>query len=165
MEKWKKIKGFEDYQISNLGKVKSFKRTKSIILKPQTTKKGYKLVEFRKDGQRNFFCVHRLVLQAFNPTKSKTKIFVNHKNGIKSDNKLSNLEWCTQEENQEHAFRHNLHGNPRKEVICLETSQIFLSAGDASRYYNCKKLNTVASYIYQKTRLFGKLTFVYLEDL
>jgi len=100
------------YQISNLGRIKTVardvnnyrKHRPSIILKQTTRKKdGYKQICLRKNGDSKYVMVHRLVATAFipNPYNKKT---VNHKNGIKSDNKIENLEWMTLSENIQHAF-------------------------------------------------------------
>ena len=107
MENWKEVKGFEDYQVSNLGNVKSLKRGKIILIKKETCVKGYYRVALFKDGVRKYFSLSRLVAEVFIPNL-ENKPQVNHINGIKTDNRLENLEWNTQSENMKHAYKNGL---------------------------------------------------------
>lgn len=114
MEVWKKIKGFEGYyEISNLGNVKSIDRVvknglnserkiKERILKNNISKTGYFVVGLKNNNNRKTLKTHRLIAIHFidNPDR---KGFVNHKNGIKTDNSIFNLEWVTIKENNIHA--------------------------------------------------------------
>ena len=109
MSKWKDIKGYENlYKISNLGEVKSLPRktTKGGIIKPNRTT-SYQRICLVKNGFIKSYSIHRLVALAFIPNP-QSKPYVNHKNGIRSDNRAINLEWVTPSENNLHAFRNNL---------------------------------------------------------
>ena len=98
-EIWKDIKGFEGlYQVSNLGRVKSFYRLKEKILKPSIEHKGYYRVHLHKNSIGKRYYVHRLVWEAFNG-QIPENMQVNHINEIKTDNRLKNLNLMTAKEN------------------------------------------------------------------
>lgn len=80
---------------------------KTAILRPAKDKKGYLRVGLQKNGKLSSHRVHRLVALTFLPNP-ENKEQVNHVNGIKQDNRLENLEWCTGKENMIHAYRAGL---------------------------------------------------------
>ena len=105
IEIWKDVPNYEDYQISNLGRVKSLKRidalgrrVKEKILKLAINHKGYYKVPLCKNSKVRFYYVHRLVWEAFNK-QIPENMQVNHINEIKTDNRLSNLNLLTPKEN------------------------------------------------------------------
>ena len=102
-EVWRPITDYEDYQISNFGRVKSFKQDKIIIRKPKLNVQGYLRVDLCKGGKQKWFSVHRLVAEAFIPNP-EGKPEVNHRFGNKIDNRVSELEWMTGRENKQHAY-------------------------------------------------------------
>lgn len=97
------------YQVSNLGRVKSLPRNTNnqykngLIMKPRYSF-GYLKLQLRKNGKSKMFFIHRLVAMAF-LENYKAELQVNHKNGIKNDNNLKNLEMVTPSENQLHSYR------------------------------------------------------------
>ena len=115
-EIWKDVSGYEGYyQVSNLGRVKSLDRWityrdgrkyfyRSKIKSQAKYRGGYLFVSLKVNRHQFSAKVHRLVAQAFIPNP-ENKPQVNHKNGIRTDNRVENLEWVTCSENHLHAFR------------------------------------------------------------
>lgn len=103
MELFKDIEGFENYQISTLGRVWSKSRHKIMSVGNHKSNSGYIQVMLYKDGKYHWKYIHRMVAKAFleNPTILRT---VNHKDGNKLNNKVDNLEWASDEQQQRHAF-------------------------------------------------------------
>ena len=95
-----KVKDFEDYTIDETGNVFSIRKNK--YLKQTTNRNGYCKVTLQKDKYRKMFSVHRLVAQAYLKNYSNT-LQVNHINGIKTDNRVENLEMVTAKENMQKA--------------------------------------------------------------
>ena len=111
-EEWRDVVGANGitkgkYQISSLGRARSFKAGKVKILRPVYDGKGYAYVGIHKDGEQKKIHIHALVAKAFVPNPDN-KPFVNHINGIKSDNRVENLEWVTPSENIQHALKTGL---------------------------------------------------------
>ena len=112
MTEWRSIIDYPGYEVSDDGRVRSIERTvvdrrslrhfQSVMLKPRL-KRGYPVVVIRDAGATKNASVHRLVATAFLPNP-ENKPQVNHKNGIPTDNRVSNLEWCTAAENTQHSY-------------------------------------------------------------
>lgn len=158
MERWEKIKGYTGYEISNMGRVRSTKRYKEgKILALNTNKRGYVSICLWKNNVGKTYRLHRLVALAFIP-KIEGKELINHKNGIKSDNRVSNLEWCNQKENIKHAIDNGYCDKrieeKRKPIKC-SNGMIFKSSYEAAmwlyqtKYSGKKKVKTMASKIRQ----------------
>lgn len=116
MEKeiWKDIEGFEKlYQVSNLGNIKSLIKNK--LLNPIKLKNGYLYVNLYKNGIPKRYYIHRLVAETYIPNPDNLDQ-INHKNEIKTDNRVENLEWCT--------IKYNMnYGTLKKRMIETKTKQ------------------------------------------
>lgn len=152
---WYPLKGYEGlYEITQCGMVRVIGNQKALnsvlgkngsnVLSQQLTKFGYKKVLLSKDGLRKTYTVHRLVALTFidNPFNKKT---VNHIDGNKTNNNLSNLEWATQSENVLHSFnqlgkksvwlgKKGALSHSAKSVICLQNGFVFDTVKDAAEF-------------------------------
>lgn len=144
LDNFKVIEGFENYMIDKQSNI--YSKSKKIILN-QTLNNGYyyrvNLCKNNKDKEYKILSVHRLVALAFleNPQNKK---FVNHKDGDKSNNSLSNLEWVTSSENQQHAVKTGLLKVKGKNinVINQKTNEIvntFTSIKEAAIFYKTRE--------------------------
>ena len=168
-EIWKDIDGFNgNYQISNLGRVKSKERLvsnacrtylkKEQILKPQIMKSGYKSVVIREDGKKKLLKIHRLVATAFIHNHDNLPC-VNHIDGDKLNNSSENLEWCTVKQNTHHAIQNGL-----KPLICgrniqkvfrlncsdLAVNKVFANIAEAARDVGCNESSVYSAIIYKR---------------
>lgn len=112
MEQWKTISGYPAYEISNTGRIRrcvSTSNRSQVGFEPQQVvdKKGYLRVALFQNGKRRYLSVHRLVASAFLPNPEGLPT-VNHKDGNKTHNDVSNLEWANFERQIAHAIDHGL---------------------------------------------------------
>lgn len=159
MEVWKDVVGYEGlYQVSNLGRVKSLPKKKGYGVGYTQKEKllkianngAYLFVRLGKNGTYKNLFVHRMVAQAFIPNTGN-KCDVNHKNGIKTDNRMENLEWNTRQENIIHSYKNGLQkwtdekiSKIEKRVICLENKQEYDSIKKAAEQTGINRSNIVA---------------------
>lgn len=123
-EVWSDIKGYEGYyKVSSFGRIISLTREETYFhtkankfvkrtrvgreMRFKVDRYGYYSVHLRKDGESEHTTVHRVVALSFIPRKCES-MQVNHLSGDKTDNSISNLEWCTASENTKHAYYNNL---------------------------------------------------------
>lgn len=129
-EIYKDIEGYEGlYQVSNYGNVKSLISKK--VLKPLEVK-GYLQIGLHKDKKKKLYKIHRLVADTFldNPNKYEE---VNHIDEDKTNNNVTNLEWCT------HFY--NINYSQSKKVMCIETGLIYTSTMEVERVLGFSRQN------------------------
>jgi hypothetical protein len=126
---WRPVKGLEDrYEVSNTGLV----RTKPRVLKSFPMQKGgHHQINL---GLHRRTYVHRLVAETFLEEPHPSRVWVNHKNGDPSDNRVENLEWCTPGENIAHGFQHNGRVNYNCRGVCAvdDAGEVRLEFGSIS---------------------------------
>ena len=116
IEIWKEIPMLDGrYEASNLGNIRNANK-KNIknesfgkVKKKYTDKQGYERVGITVGKQDKIYRVHNLIMNAFYGDKPFDKAEINHIDGIKTNNRLDNLEWCTKSENMQHALKNDLY--------------------------------------------------------
>lgn len=108
-EQWRPIKGYDNYLVSNYGRVKSIYKSGKARIKKPLLRCDYLYVNLYNVDRGKHFTIHRLVAQAFIPNP-EDKPEVNHQDGHKMNCYVGNLEWTTAKENIQHAFDNGLRG-------------------------------------------------------
>lgn len=119
-ENWSIIPEYSKYQASNLGRIRNVKTLQ--VLKPYLTNRGYHTVGFSVNGKKKRLSVHRLVAMAFLPNAGGLPE-VNHINGIKTDNRVTNLEWSSGSANVTHAYSNGLMKQKLNKEMVLAISE------------------------------------------
>ena len=147
MDKWKAIAGYEGlYEVSDLGRVKSLKYGKERILKPRKHTNGYLHVCLYKDGKVEQPKIHRLVADAFIPNPNNLET-VNHKDEVKTNNTVTNLEWMSIKDNNNYGTRNKRVGEALSKQVKMfdkktgELLAIFSSIHEAWRVTGIHKSN------------------------
>ena len=141
-EIWKKIEKFENYYVSNLGNVKSYQKLKNgTTLKP-INDSGYLYVNLCNSNSRKKNAIHRLVAIHFLDNKENKKE-VNHINGIKNDNRIENLEWCTSSENTKHSYKIGLQKKGNHKLTNEDLN--FIKENSSLKSYKLAKILNVCS--------------------
>lgn len=161
MEKFIVIDKFDNYAISNYGRIKNIKNGN--ILTPIQNPHGYMTYVFCQNGERKGFRIHRLVALYFidNPMGLP---YVNHIDGDKTNNNVKNLEWCTAKENDTHARLTGLKSQNKPIRACnILSSEVstFYSIGEASSFLGINKGN-IHRVLSGKTKKTHGYTFEYI---
>lgn len=169
MENWLPIPGYEGlYEASNTGLVRAIGpkwKTRGFKMKDQTAcPKGYLDVSLTKNGKLKKYRSHRIIAMTFIPNP-QNKPQINHKNKNKKDNRVENLEWCTNAENQTHSYMNGriARTGPDANATKLDTIQVLtvieclrskcISKNDIAAYFNIsapviRHINTGTHWIY-----------------
>jgi len=148
-EEWKQVVGFQNYEVSNFGRVRN---RYGKILNGSINKHGYHTVVLYKNKNQRRVMVHRLVAEAFLGKREVGKE-INHINGIKTDNRVENIEWCTKSQNLLH--KHYVLNKCVRRVMCVETGKEYGSIKEAAMKNDshipdivraCKNNSTAAGY-------------------
>lgn len=151
MEVWKKIEGFENYEVSNYGRIKSLnynKTKKEKLLKERKTQTGYLRVSLCNNGKTFDNYIHRIVAKHFILINNDKK-HINHIDGNKSNNHYANLEWCNSSENNYHAYNIGLKKKGEENSLSKLTNKEVLFVKESSLSYPelSKRLNVSKSLI------------------
>ena len=166
-EIWRDVVDYEGiYQVSNLGRVKSFKKGTVKILKPAFNG-NYFFVHLHRNGKAKMYYVHILVAQTFVPNPDN-KSFVNHISGDKLNNYAENLEWVTPSENARHAYEMGLNksgcenGNAKLTLEQIREIRRDCVPGDPERGFKAlaRKFNVIYETI---SDAYHRITYKHVE--
>lgn len=177
---YKDIKNYEGYyQINENGEVKSVDRTivkknglctlKGRMLSSNISTNGYKYVILSKNGVSKTSYIHRMVAETF-LEEEHDGLEVNHINGIKTDNRLENLEWLDRHTNASlgskgRTFNHKYGKNPKaKSIICTTTGEVFGCIKEFAERYNIN-YSTIRLKIRQGVRNFNGYGIDFAENI
>lgn len=186
-EHWKDIKGFEGiYQVSDKGRVKRLahvetytrkdthttciRRYPDRLMKLTLSSDGYAQVNLVHNEHYAYYTVHRLVAQAFIPNPNNLPQ-VNHIDGVRNNNHVENLEWCTAKYNVHDQIARSGRANAiaairrtqGRQITCLDTGHIFDSIGQVANELNCDPA-AITSSIERRSCCFG-WTFIYTDQI
>lgn len=158
MEEWRKIEGYDNYEVSNYGRVRSldYNRTGETRIRKPEIENGYERIGLHNEDGIKFYCVHRLVAKAFIPNPDNLPQ-VNHKNEIRDDNRVENLEWCDHQYNIDYSkskpvLQYSLDGNFIQEFksVSEASRQTGISHGNITSCCNGKVYHhTAGGYIWK----------------
>ena len=177
LEKWRVIEGYENYMVSNMGRVKSlnYRNTnKEEILKPINKKDGYLDIVLSKQGKRKAFKIHRLVANAFIPNPLN-RPYVDHIDTNRKNNNAKNLRWCDCKENNNNPltkvkrvkYYKNIRGgdNPSaRKVRCIEKNIIFNTIREACKWCGLKGGGNISACCNKKRKTAGGYHWEYVDE-
>lgn len=152
MEVWKDIKGYEGYQVSNEGRIRTHNKTtytekhgvrhwQNRILSQKTAKDKAMRVELWKDGKHNTVLVHRIVALTFLGEPPEPNMTVNHIDGNRKNNHVENLEWLSLADNIRHGFKTGLYSNTFRPITLIDENDNefkFVSLSEGNRFLGRK---------------------------
>lgn len=160
-EVFKEIPKYDDYLISNFGRVYSKKTNK--FIKFWANNKGYCTVALCQSGKKKNYLVHRLIAEVFIPNPNNLPM-INHKDENPLNNNISNLEWCTAKYNCNYGTGLEKRKQTQsKKVLCIETNIIYPNVIEA---YNDTKANctSIHKVCHNQRKTAGKLHWKYVEE-
>jgi hypothetical protein len=157
------IKGYENrYLINKRGDIYSIKR-KKFIKEKVPNKNGYFMIGLWVNYKHKQFYVHRLIALTFIPNPKELK-FVNHKNSIRTDNRIENLEWCTKQENSRYVKKHTDNKSKYKNVHLNKTgkytSRIYFKGKNLYLGQYLTPRQAAIAYNQKAKELFGKFALL-----
>ena len=173
LETWRAVPGYEGYyEVSNMGDVRSIDRhivdkrglnycIKGKLLSKCNTSQGYLVVVLSKNGKSKTISIHRLVATAFLPNP-KNLYAVNHKDGNKKNNCITNLEWCTLEYNNIHAMMNGL--APATHIVAINQVSGFISEFLSAKQFEIITNSRNASYCLQHDKVCNRYRLFYADD-
>lgn len=171
-ETWKPVVGFDKYEVSNKGRIRSFQRGKEgFIMSQSDDKDGYQKVTLTRGGKEYTRGVHTLVSQSFIPNPDNLPV-TNHLNGIKWDNNVSNLEWSTVRDNTIHGYIMGLNNNKGANHHYAKRYQVTKDGKVVGNFTNMHELEkslktdrgTIGKYMKEEIPLYEELLIEEVED-
>jgi hypothetical protein len=150
----KEIKDFSGYTITDDGKVISYKFKEPKTMKTWLQKSGYENIKLSKENKTYHFLIHRLVAEAFIPNPDNLPE-VNHKNKIRNDNRVENLEWCSRKDNlyDSYSTMSQVRNFKKCYLVKIESDEpikFFQSINSAAKYakeyFNCSESGMIRNY-------------------
>ena len=176
MIEWRPVPGWEGlYEVCCDGRIRSLQGRNYLREKSQVLVSGYLRVALYQNPRKAFKSVHRIVAEAFIPNPDN-KPEVNHKNGIKTDNRVENLEWVTSKENHEHAVKNGFKKDPIK-MKCRPVAAFNKETLEVTKYFSAseaaRELGLCSSEVcvqagkntaYKKACKISKFYFLYIDE-
>jgi hypothetical protein len=169
MVEWKEIPSLPGYSASTDGQIRNDDANR--ILKPRYSTDGYPRANFFVEGKHTTIFIHRLVAEAHIPNE-ENKPFINHKDGIKTNNNVENLEWVTPKENSQHAAKLGLLNTINASIAAAEKNakpMVIIANGIIKRFRCVKEvaeflkcsISTIRRYIKKNKLLKGWMVSYY----